>query len=68
MFEAALRVIITICQITTISAILFKIFSPTKIGEKFWNFMQNHKVIGIIYFIMTAVGLFVTFFGAFVTL
>lgn len=64
MFEAVLRVILAICQVTTISAILFKIFSPTKIGEKFWNFMRDHKVIGVIYLIMTAVGLFGTLFEA----
>ena len=60
MFETAFIVIFRICQIAAIFALLFQFIAPTKIGEKFWNFMRNHKVIGIIYFVMTAVGLFGT--------
>jgi len=60
MFEIALRVILCICQITTISAIFFKIFAPIKMGQKFWSFMQRHKVVSAIYIIMTAIGLFGT--------
>ena len=63
MFETTFIVIFRICQITAISALLFQFFLPsTKIGEKFWDFMRNHKVIGIVYVIMTAVGLFGTLF------
>lgn len=62
MFETALNVIFRICQIATILALIFQLIAPTKIGEKFWDFMRNHKVIGIIYFVTTAVGLLGTLF------
>ena len=65
MLETALTIIFRICQIVAIFVLLFKMFSPTKIGQKFWNFMQNHKIIGIIILIMTAVGLFGTLFDAY---